>query len=256
MLDFIIVSKDNLKRFYRKLYRNYTFSKNSNIEEANSCCFCLFGNQKNDFFREHRLHSSSGGGGGTRKSLPQSQNDAGGEGADDVIEIGDNKRPSLFEKLMGKQLKNPKGKNPPKTETIAAVESSKLTSSNSLMAADDNQVFEQNNTHNETINTTNNNNNISTIPSVNEIEKTVQTVPDTITQDQYVDNTTPKFTLVMNDQDQNVPNNESELDELRINTEPATNIDSSIVQNTDNKEAMNVDENYTDKNIEDASLNG
>lgn len=126
------------------------------------------------------------------------------------------------------------------------------------MAADDNQVFEQNNTHNETINTTNNNNNISTIPSVNEIEneKTVQTVPDPITQDQYVDNTTPKFTLVMNDQDQNVPNNESELDELRINTEPATNIDSSIVQNTDNKEAMNVDENYTDKNIEDASLNG
>ena len=159
---------------------------------------------------------------------------------------------------MGKSLKNPKGKKPPKTVTIAAVESSKLTSSNSLMAADDNQMFEQNNTQNETRNTTNNNNNISTIPSVNEIEneKPVQTVPDPFTQDLDVNNTTPKFTLVMNDQDQNVPNNESESDELRINTEPATNIDSSIVQNTDNKEAMNVDENYTDKNIEDASLNG
>lgn len=193
------------------------------------------------------MHSSSGG--GARKSLPQSQNDAGGvEGADDVIEIGDNKRPSLFEKLMGKS-KYPKGKKPPKTVTIAAVESSKLTSSNSLMA-DDNQVFEQNNTQNETRNT-NTNNNISTIPSVNEIEneKPVQTVPVPVptTQDDN-NNTTPKFILVMDDQ--NVPS-----DELQMNTEP-TNIDSSIVQNTDNQEAMNVDENYTDKNIEDASLNG
>ena len=196
------------------------------------------------------MHSSSGG--GARKSLPQSQNDGGGgvEGADDVIEIGDNKRPSLFEKLMGKS-KYPKGKKPPKTVTIAAVESSKLTSSNSLMA-DDNQVFEQNNTQTETRNTTNNNN-ISTIPSVNEIEneKPVQTVPVPVPITQDVNNITPKFTLVMDDQ--NVPNNES--DELQMNTEP-TNIDSSIVQNTDNQEAMNVDENYTDKNIEDASLNG